>query len=92
MVVLVVPAGALLSAFFATRNQLAGVAAPPGTETEAVTWPLTALIAGMALGAALAGVVAEGPGWRAAIGGAVVFAALGSVAAASRRGTLVPAT
>jgi len=92
MVLLVIPAGGLLSAFFATRNQLAGVAAAPGTETEAVTWPLTALIAGTAMGAALAGVVVEGPGWRAAIAGAVAFAALGSVAAAARRGTLVPAT
>jgi MFS family permease len=77
MVLLVIPAGGLLSAFFATRNQLAGVAAAPGTETEAVTWPLTALIAGMSIGAALAGVVAEGPGWRAGIAGAVAFAALG---------------
>ena len=91
MVVLVLPAGALLSAFFATRNQLAGLAAPPGTQTEAVTWPLTALIAGTAIGAALAGVVAEGPGWRAAVAGAVAFAALGSVTAGARRGTLVPA-
>ena len=92
MVVLLIPAGGLLSAFFATRNELAGIAAAPGTETEAVTWPLTALIAGMAVGAALAGVVAEGPGWRAAIAGAVASAALGSAAASVRRGTLVPAT
>lgn len=92
MVLLVVPAGGLLSAFFATRNELAGVAATPGTETEAVTWPLTALLAGTSIGAALAGIAAEGPGWRAAIAGAVAFAALGSVAAAARRGTLVPAT
>jgi MFS family permease len=90
MAVLVLPAGALLSAFFATRNELAGVAAPPGMGTEAVTWPLTALIAGNALGAALAGAVADAAGWRTAVAVAVAAAALGSAVVGLRLATLRP--
>ena len=34
--------------------------------TEAYTWPMTAFVGGIAIGAALAGVLVEGPGWRTA--------------------------
>ena len=44
---------------------------PAGTATEAFTWPLTALVAGIALGAAVTGVVVEAGSWSAAVGVAV---------------------
>jgi MFS family permease len=92
MTVLVIPAGALIAPLIATRNELAGVVAPPEAETEAFTWPLTALVGGVALGAATAGTVVEASGWRAAVVVAAVAAALGAAVAASRRATLEPAS
>jgi MFS family permease len=95
MALLVLPAGIFIAPLLATRNELAGQVAPPGTETEAYTWPLTAIIAGIAAGAAIAGVIVDAADWRAAAFVAVGSAALGSVLSVTRRGTLVqpaPAT
>ncbi len=95
MALLVLPAGIFIAPLLATRNELAGQVAPPGTETEAYTWPLTAIIAGIAAGAAIAGVMVDAADWRAAAFVAVGSAALGSVLSVTRRGTLVqpaPAT
>ena len=91
MTLLVVPAGALIAPLIASRNELAGAVAPPDSETEAFTWPLTALVGGVALGAAVAGSLVEASGWRAAVLLAVVAAALGAVVALLRRATLEPA-
>ena len=91
MAVLVVFSGIPIAPLIATRNELAGVVALPGSETEAFTWPLTALVSGVALGAAVAGALADGPGWRAAVLAAVVAAALGAIVSVSRRATLRPA-
>jgi hypothetical protein len=66
MALLVLPAGALIAPLIATRNELATVAAPPGARTEALTWPLTALLSGIALGAATAGALVD----AASVGGA----------------------
>lgn len=88
MALLVVPAGLFIAPLIATRNELAGVVAPPGVETEANTWPLTALVGGIALGAAAGGALADGTGWRAAVLVACGAAALGAVVALTRRGTL----
>ena len=66
MALLVIPAGIFIAPLLATRNELAGLVAPPGTETEAYTWPLTAIVAGIAGGAALAGVLVDAAGWRTA--------------------------
>ena len=87
MALLVIPAGIFIAPLLATRNELAGLVAPPGTETEAYTWPLTAIVAGIAGGAALAGVLVDAAGWRTAAVPAVV-AAVGSALALGRRGTL----
>jgi MFS family permease len=84
-------AGMPMAPLIATRNELAGVVALPGSETEAFTWPLTALVSGVALGAAAAGALADGPGWRAAVLAAVVAALLGAVVSVVRRATLRPA-
>jgi MFS family permease len=88
MALLVIPAGIFIAPLLATRNELAGLVAPPGTETEAYTWPLTAIVAGIAGGAALAGVLVDAAGWRAAAVTAVGCAAVGSALALARRGTL----
>jgi MFS family permease len=91
MAVLVLPAGAVLSAFFSTRNELAGTAAPAGARTEAVTWPLTALIAGNSVGIALTGALAQDAGWRTAMTTSVVSAAVGAILVRARRESLRPA-
>jgi MFS family permease len=90
MALLVVLAGLPIAPLIATRNELAGVVAVPGSETEAYTWPLTALVSGVALGAAVAGALADGPGWRAAVLAAVAAASLGAVVTLVRRETLEP--
>jgi MFS family permease len=88
---LLFPAGLFIAPMIASRNELASEVAPPGTETEALTWPLTALVGGISLGAAAAGGLVDGPGVRGAIAAAVAAAAVGGVAAFVRRGTLRPA-
>jgi MFS family permease len=88
MALIVIPAGLFIAPVLATRNELAGVVAPPGAETEAFTWPLTALIAGVALGAAAAGVLVDSIDWRAPMLAAIAAAAIGAAVAVVRRNTL----
>jgi MFS family permease len=88
MAVLLLPAGVLIAPLIATRNELASEAAPPGTETEALTWPLTALVGGLAMGAALGGALTDEWGWRAAVVFAVASAALAGALASARRESL----
>ena len=88
MAVLLVPAGLFIAPIIATRNELASQAAPPGTKTEALTWPLTALVGGIALGAAAGGALIDASDWRGAAIAAVLAAAAGALVAASRRATL----
>ena len=92
MALLVIPAGCCIAPLLATRNELVGGVAPPGMRTEAYTWPITAFVGGIAVGAALAGALVEGPGWRTAFVVAACFAAVGSVLAVVRRRTVVPVT
>ena len=66
MALLVIPAGCCIAPLLATRNELVGGVAPPGMRTEAYTWPITAFVGGIAIGAALCGALVEGPGWRTA--------------------------
>ncbi len=91
MALLVLPAGVLIAPLIATRNELAGVVAPEGVRTEAYTWPLTALVAGIALGAAASGALADATSWQTAVLVATVAAALGAAVSTGRRATLVPA-
>ena len=88
MALLLVPAGLFIAPIIATRNELASQAAPPGTKTEALTWPLTALVGGIALGAAAGGALIDASGWRAAALAAVVSAFAGALVATSRRSSL----
>ena len=90
MALIVIPAGMFIAPLLATRNELIGWVAPEGARTEAYTWPVTAFVGGIAVGAALAGVIVEGPGWRAAFLVAAGFAAVGAIVAVARRHTLAP--
>jgi MFS family permease len=88
MALLVIPAGLFIAPLLASRNELAAHVAPPGAETEALTWPLTAMVAGAALGAGIAGVLVDAIGWRAPVVVAVAAAAVGAVVSVARRHTL----
>ena len=90
MALLVVPAGMFIAPLLASRNELVAAVAPAGARTEAFTWPVTAFVGGIACGAALAGVIVEGPGWRIAFVLAALFAATGALMALARRRTLAP--
>ncbi|HEX2085407.1 MAG TPA: MFS transporter [Solirubrobacteraceae bacterium] len=92
MALLIVPAGLFIAPRIATRNELASTIAPPGTPTEALTWPLTTLVGGIAIGAAAGGALADAEGWRAVLVAAVIAGAMGAAVATSRRGTLATAT
>jgi MFS family permease len=91
MALLVLPAGMFIAPLIATRNELAGVVAPAGSETEAFTWPLTALVAGVSLGAAVAGGIVQSGSWRTAVIVGACAAAAGGAISLSRRATLQPA-
>jgi MFS family permease len=91
MALLLLPAGVLIAPIIATRNELASAAAPRGTETEALTWPLTALLSGLALGAAVAGARIDATDWRGAVVVAIAGAAVGALVATARRRTLLTA-
>jgi MFS family permease len=90
MAFLVVIAGLPIAPLIASRNQLVERVAPRGTATEAFTWPLTALVAGVSLGAAASGAIIEEYSWAAAVIAAVAASAAGAALLFARRETLVP--
>jgi predicted MFS family arabinose efflux permease len=90
MALLVLPAGFLIAPLIATRNELVGIVAPADSETEAFTWPLTALIVGLSLGAGVAGALVDEIGWHAPALVSVGAAAVGAAVAVGRRKTLTP--
>jgi predicted MFS family arabinose efflux permease len=91
MAILVIPAGCCIAPLLAARYELVGGVAPPGTRTEAYTWPVTSFVAGIAGGAALAGALVEGPGWRTAFFVAAAFTAVGAAVAVATRHSVRPA-
>jgi MFS family permease len=88
MALLVLPAGLLIAPIFASRNELVGAHAPEGSETEALSWPITTLLCGIAAGSAVAGVLIDEYGWRAAVIASIVAASAGAGVVGARRGTL----
>jgi hypothetical protein len=89
MGVLVLVAGLPIAPLIASRNQLVQRVTPVGTATEAFTWPLTALVAGVSLGAAVAGTIVESSSWTAAVLVAAGVAAAGATVVLTRRRTLM---
>lgn len=88
MLALVLLAGLCIAPLLTAGYQLAGDVAPPGALTEAMAWPVTALVVGIAAGNAAAGAVVEAADVRAAFGMAAAAALAGGVVAVARRGTL----
>jgi MFS family permease len=88
MALLAILAGLPIAPLIASRNQLVGRVSLPGTETEAFTWPLTALVAGVSLGAAAGGAVVEAGSWSTGVALATSVAAIGAAVVLARRGTL----
>jgi MFS family permease len=91
MAVLVALAGAPVAPLIASRNELVSAIAPRAAQTEAFTWPLTALVAGLSVGAATAGLLVDASGWQTAMLVGAVTAGLGALLVVSRRETLVVA-
>jgi predicted MFS family arabinose efflux permease len=89
--VLIVIAGIAIAPALAAVNSLAGLLARAGTVTEAYTWLNTGLGAGIAVGAALGGVVAEGAGTTEAFALSACAVGLAAVLALARRASLQPA-
>jgi MFS family permease len=88
MALLILPAGLLIAPLGAAGNQLVGQVAPHGAVTEAYTWPVTALIAGFAVGTATGGALVEAVDWRACFVAAALAGVLGAAIAYSGRRTL----
>jgi predicted MFS family arabinose efflux permease len=89
MALLVIPAGLFISPLLATRNELIGWVAPPGARTEAYTWPQTAFVGGIAIGAAVSGGIVEAASPALAFVVAAGIAATGALIAVARRDTVV---
>jgi MFS family permease len=83
MVPLALLAGLCIAPTLTSGNQIAGDVAPAGAETEAYTWPVTALVIGLAAGSWAAGATVEAAGWRTAFlvaaGGAILSALLAAL-------------
>jgi MFS family permease len=88
MALLAILAGIPIAPLIASRNELVGRVSLPGTATEAFTWPLTALVAGVSLGAAAAGALVEAYSWSAGVLLAVAVAAVGATVIFARRETI----
>lgn len=88
MAVLAVPAGVFIGPTFATRYELVSAHAPRGTETEASTWPLTMVLAGLSLGSALSGALVQRIGWQAAVIACIAAAAVAALFVLVRSPTL----
>jgi hypothetical protein len=88
MALLAILAGLPIAPLIASRNQLVERVALPGTATEAFTWPLTALVAGVAFGAATAGAVIEASSWSGGVLVAVAVGLVGAFTVMARRATL----
>jgi MFS family permease len=88
MPVLCLVAGVFIAPVLAAGNQLAGDVAPTGALTEAYTWPITALVVGLAAGNAVAGALVEVADWRVSFLVGAAVSAIGGVLVFARRTTL----
>jgi hypothetical protein len=81
-------AGVAIAPLLASSNQLVGSVAPAGALTEAYTWPITALVVGVAIGNAAAGALVEVADWRVSFLVGAACATMGWATAFARRRTL----
>jgi MFS family permease len=81
-------AGLCIAPTLTAGNQIAGDVAPEGAETEAYTWPVTALVVGLAVGNWAAGAIVEAVDWQAAFLVSAGGGALAALVAAARWRTL----
>jgi MFS family permease len=88
MAFLILPAGLLIAPLGAAGNQLVGQVAPHGAATEAYSWPVTAMIAGFAVGTATGGALVEAVDWQACFVAAAFAGMLGAAIAYAGRHTL----
>jgi MFS family permease len=88
MPVLCLLAGVAIAPLLASGNQLVVDVAPAGALTEAYTWPITALVVGLSVGNAVAGLLVEVADWRVSFLVGAAIAMLGSLLAFTRRATL----
>jgi MFS family permease len=82
--------GVAIAPMIAAGGQLVGEVAPRGAMTEAYTWPITSLVAGLAAGNAAAGGVVSALGWSEAFVMAAAVALCGIAIGLARRDTLDP--
>ena len=82
--------GLSIAPLISTGSHVVGDIAPEGVVTEAFTWPITALVIGIALGNAAAGAIAGSAGWRESFLIATCAAIVGAVIAVTQRRTLEP--
>jgi predicted MFS family arabinose efflux permease len=73
---------------FAVLYRLLAEVADEDSVTEAYSWELTGITAGVAIGSAVAGALASGPGARAAFVAAAVATAAGALIGRARASTL----
>jgi MFS family permease len=83
--------GLSIAPLISTGSHVVGDIAPEGAVTEAYTWPITALVIGISLGNAAAGVIAGSSGWRESFVIAACAALVGAAIAVTQRRTLQPA-
>lgn len=88
MAALAILAGLPIAPLIASRNELVGAVAPPGAGAESFTWLVTALLSGLAAGAAAAGALADAGGWQTAVIAAAAVAGLGALLSLAGRGPL----
>lgn len=88
MLLLGVLAGTFIAPTITARSQIAQLAMPRGTGTEAFTWLSLSVVVGASAGSALAGPLVQAGGWRAGVVLASALPALGLPLILTRRGLL----
>jgi MFS family permease len=88
MVVVITISGAVMAPLAVAENHVLQRIAPQASITEAFTWVVTATVLGLAVGNAVAGVVIDASGWRAAMIVGAAVPAVGAFITFRRRNTL----